>query len=78
MKTAVATRQNTSEQDTLQFYADASELQLPPGVWPKFIATVLGNREPFSRITHPTAKGTGVGVTYEQPGTGARLHIIND
>jgi len=43
------TRQNAFEWSPFQFTTDASMLELAPGVWPKTLATDLGNGLPFVR-----------------------------
>ena len=78
IQTAVATRANTSEQDPLTFYSEASDLQFPPGTWPDVIATVLGNGRPFRYSHRDEVSEDNYIYIYVQPGTGAKLNIFND
>jgi hypothetical protein len=73
----IATAKNTSEQEHLQYYADASDIRIPPGPWPNEIGTTFGNRQPF-RITRGAEKVTSDVAFYEQPGTGIMLTVFND
>lgn len=68
------TDKNVMEKDPHQFYAEASDLRLPPGKWPQSIPTTLGNGLPFvfrsleSGIAH-YVQGNNAGTT---------LSIFND
>ena len=44
------TEQNAIEVEVHRFVTDASDLQLPVGVWPQTLETNLGNGEPFVKI----------------------------
>ena len=41
------TAQNAQEVECHRFLAEASELGLPPGEFPRTIGTTLGNQQPF-------------------------------
>lgn len=52
---------------------EASEIGLPPGVWPERLPTTVGNGQAFVR-----GGADPDFVMYRQPGTEIRLVIYND
>lgn len=61
------------EEQIHHFVAEASELRLPPGEWPEFIGTNMGNGQLFKRT-----RMTENVVRYEQMLGCIVLDIFND
>jgi hypothetical protein len=69
------TNQNAQEFEVHKWYADASELQLPPGGrYPARFETSLGNGQPFE-FHHFDGNGTAV---YMQGNGCLTFNIFND
>lgn len=56
-----------------QFYADASDLGVPPGPYPQSLSTNLGNGQPF--VLQRYVPGAGL---YKQSMGCITLHMFND
>lgn len=55
------------------FYCEASDIGLPPGGWPRFLKTGLGNGQDFVR-----QHWKDNGYLYHQQDGNIRLLVIND
>lgn len=67
------TRDNAREFSPHAFVSEASELGLPPGMWPDVLETDLGNRLLLFRVAVDD-----VGARYRQEFGCVRLSILND
>ena len=76
--TIIVSHHNATEQEIHHFYADASDLCLPPGEFPEELNTVLGNCLPFQRQSVRSVDGDIGCVDYEQANGCLRLTIFND
>lgn len=56
-----------------RFAVDASDLLIPPGVWPCLLATDIGDGSRFSYVSHTDDAGE-----YVQKSTGITLIVFND
>lgn len=68
------TRELALDAGSARFIAEASELGLPPGVWPCEVATDLGNGRPC-KLIGVQPDGTHV---YRQEFGVTRIAILND
>lgn len=78
MTNLTITSANAQEHEVHRFSADASELGLPPGSWPKAIATTLGNGLNFVFAGADREGGELRSVTYRQVAGCIELEIFND
>lgn len=67
-------RNQVTEHEHHKFCVDASELRLPPGQYPRSIATDLGNGQPFNFVMFGS-QGTAI---YRQGNGCIELHVLND
>lgn len=76
MKTHKITKDNATEQDPGMFYTEASDIELPPGIWPDTLETSLGNGQPLRRL--PINQEDIKFVVYQQPETEIQVTVFND
>lgn len=57
------------------FHAEASDLRLPPGAWPRLLDTKLGNGRPFVKQQVYSEDGS---VMYRQEFGSLTLIVFND
>ena len=77
--TAYIAQEHLTEVSPASFYAEASEIGLPPGVFPDTIMTEVGNHQHLNRIRDLLDyDGQFLGMVYTQAFGNLKVVVLND